>query len=422
MSILKKTRLYLFLQKHWRRFCSDRAFSKQWTIAQQFADGHQVTGELSLIVPPDPWSVVGSRGDQAMIMATVDFVRSRGYALPVHILTNDATHDAEVLGIKDLKPVHDWDSRFDQWVIERSSDYRHVFVLGADCIDGHYFPAGSARFLAYYDVFTRFGADVRMLGSSWSQKPYRGMRRILNRLASGAPLVMRDAVSLERVRKLAPNRELRLVADAAFCMVPRESDRTRPLTEWVHARKSEGKRVVAVNAHGMFNDVADVPAWCAAFARVLNEVAESRKIALVLVPHDNRKNVSDVPVLRKVRQGLGPDQVLLIEEVLNADEIKHVISHCDGLIAGRMHISIGALGMGVPVLGLAYQGKFQGLWQHFNLPESLCLAPSLIIKDESAARRRIGDFIDRLDEYRQIVQGRRDAILALARKNFEANA
>ena len=132
--------------------------------------------------------------------------------------------------------------------------------------------------------------------------------------------------------------------------------------------------------------------------------------------------VSDVPVLRMIHQGLGSEQAFLVEEVLNADEIKHVISRCDGLIAGRMHISIGALGMGVPVLGLAYQGKFQGLWQHFNLQESLCLAPSLIIKDESAARRRVGDFIDRLDEYRQIVQGRRDVVLALARKNFEANA
>ena len=59
LSVLSQIKLYFRLRASWRKaryFAKDRGIGK--------SAFHKV-----LIIPCDPWSVIGSRGDQAMIMA-----------------------------------------------------------------------------------------------------------------------------------------------------------------------------------------------------------------------------------------------------------------------------------------------------------------------------------------------------------------
>ena len=101
-------------------------------------------------------------------------------------------------------------------------------------------------------------------------------------------------------------------------------------------------------------------------------------------------------------------------------ESKAVVGACDGLVAGRMHISIAALSQGVPVLGLAYQGKFEGLWRHCGLDAATtCLKPELFVTDPAVARAQVETFLAALLTLRETLRAHLPEVLRLARLNYE---
>lgn len=91
-------------------------------------------------------------------------------------------------------------------------------------------------------------------------------------------------------------------------------------------------------------------------------------LRLLLVPHVQRPDgdpESDLDAARalKTRLGaLGEGRVHVLEETLNAMELKWVLSRLDWFAGARMHATIGAFSSGVPTLGLGYTDKAQGVF------------------------------------------------------------
>ena len=373
--------------------------------------GHE--GDRVLVVPCDPWAVVGSRGDQAMILA----VKQHCGSAKIDILTD--SHDTgDACREIGLNPISEWNMPFDVWMKGNASRYMAVYILGADVTDGVYGWPTAMKLLMFYDCFSRLGAEAHYLGFSWSETPSPWMHLVFPFLKRGLPLPIRDPVSYERVARFTRHRPLVQVADAAFQLKPNSTPRAQKWIDWCRGNKSAGHRVIAINVHQMFNDVeAKSAEWESAFARCLNAVAKKyRDIVYLLVPHDNRPRVSDLDILKRIN-GLLPGSTL-IDVVMNADEIKAVLGECDALIAGRMHISIAALGQGVPVLGLVYQGKFEGLWDHFRLPRKTLLAPRRFLEDSQFAESTLGDFMNNLHDLRENIKERLPHVVELAALNF----
>jgi colanic acid/amylovoran biosynthesis protein len=61
------------------------------------------------------------------------------------------------------------------------------------------------------------------------------------------------------------------------------------------------------------------------------------------------------------------DRLFYVEGDYNEGEIKFLIGRCDFFIGARMHACIAALSQGVPAVGLAYSGKFLGVWRSIGL-------------------------------------------------------
>lgn len=66
------------------------------------------------------------------------------------------------------------------------------------------------------------------------------------------------------------------------------------------------------------------------------------------------------------------DRLISAEGITNAPGAKAVIGRCDFFLGSRMHACIGALSQGIPAVGLAYSGKFDGLFATVGV-ESLTL-------------------------------------------------
>lgn len=406
-SQFRRNKLMMFL-RDCRLFY---VFFHQWMSAKKLTNVNH--GERVLIIPCDPWGVVGSRGDQAMIMAVMQRCQDR----EIDILTDSHDTDAACKELG-LNPICGWCEPFDEWMRGNADKYAEVFILGADVTDGVYGWRTAMKLLMFYDCFARIGMAVHYLGFSWSETPSPWMKLVFMLLKSDLPLPVRDPVSYERVARFTRHRPLVQVADVAFQLNPHETIRSRHWVDWCRSERAGGRKVVAINVHQMFNDASTKSAdWEIAFAQALNNLKKDHpEIIYLLVPHDNRRNASDLEILTRIADKI--DGARLVGEVMNADEVKFLMGECDALIAGRMHISIAALGMGVPVFGLAYQGKFEGLWRHFGLPQSMLVAPESFVIDPEMAIKNLNEFVGSLVKLRETLAKTLLYVLKLSGDNF----
>jgi len=89
---------------------------------------------------------------------------------------------------------------------------------------------------------------------------------------------------------------------------------------------------------------------------------------IVLVPHVVQVGRDDFETANDIVAYTGhKNAVQVVDKSLNASELKAVISHCDLIIASRMHASIAALSTGVPVVGIAYSHKMKGIFRSMGV-------------------------------------------------------
>ena len=119
-----------------------------------------------------------------------------------------------------------------------------------------------------------------------------------------------------------------------------------------------------------------------AYAAALHEITQRyMNISFLFVPHDIRGRVSDVMLAEAIYAAV-PAEVrahcMIIPTPCKPAEIKAMVAGLDFVLSGKMHLAIAALGQGVPVACIAYQDKFEGLFQHFEL-EGLTIQPEDVI-------------------------------------------
>lgn len=374
-----------------------------------------------LIVPCDPWTVTGSRGDEAMIAALVQDFRARfpqGEVILVSALgAKPECIRTGVLADARIEPV--WRGRVPFLNIircVRNEAPSECFVLGADCMDGHYSVLTSLTLLVTADLCAR-RVPTRLTGFSFNGNPSGILPFCFRLVTRSLPFYLRDPVSLQRFTDKTGCRAEQ-VADVAFLMCPIETAKTRLIAQWISRERERGQRVLGFNVHAHLfaDDPGKRPAALAEIGRQVCVFMENNPtISCLLVPHDFRSGGDWAclePVAEQLRH-LG-DRVSLIRDTLSAPELKAVCGELDAVFASRMHLAIAALGMGKPVAGFGYQGKFAGLFQHFGYPRHW-------LSDVAQADRLaevLEAFAAAWPHLTRHVSERLSAVLSLAKKNL----
>ncbi len=383
------------------------------------------TKKRLLIIPCDPFSVTGSRGDQAMIEAAVGRLRLRADKLHVGIVTGTAEGAAKIRaqGYEALQIFGEPFSyiRASEEICRFAPDW--AFAIGADVVDGYYSAVSAARMLLLSDLAARSGAHVSVLGFSFNNHPKASLRQVFAALHDKVRLHARDPISERRFRAFS-NRSVELVADAAFMLQPAiDMHAHESVTSWISARRAAGDIIVVYNIHPLLFKNAD--------AEIINKisnisidsivsVSKKHKVSWLFLPHDDRPNVGDGICLAPIAKGVGTligDRAYYIDVVPTAPEIKAMVGAVDGAATGRMHLAIACLGRGVPVMGLTYQDKFHGLFEHFGLDDRGLLSPSDLL-EPGKLTETLDEFIGTLDVLRARVEARREHVSDLALKNL----
>jgi polysaccharide pyruvyl transferase WcaK-like protein len=351
----------------------------EWVEARLF---RLVRTESVLLIPSDPWTLAGSIGDAAMITAVVDEIRAGPEELGISVLTDSAIADvaASRLGIRPLRIEWGNEKRFWSLLnrIIHPKKVRAVVIVGADVLDGGYGPWIAKRLLAVADLAASRKIPTAILGFSFKREPAVELREIWTTLNPAVAVNVRDPRSLARFRAFS-GREATLVADCAFMLKEKAGPTSGMVESWTGAKRKLGRRILGINFHPQLFGAEDggFPRLTRAFERALTELANQDDMSFVILPHDNRPN-SDRAALEAFSTSLAEplrNEVLFVGEEVGPAEIKAIAATLDGVITGRMHLAIASLGVGTPVVALTYQDKFEGLFDHFELPSWLLSTP-----------------------------------------------
>lgn len=402
-----------------RRFFD--ALQKQKTQIKTLAGGESLN--RLLIVACDPFSVFGSIGDDAMITATMQHARAKNANVEIDVLV-EGTGVMDSARQRGLNPINIFGETDFVGALRNQFETRHydcVVVVGADVMDGYYHPLVTAKLLASADLAAAAGIKNVILGFSFNETPHPALSMFYSALHPGVSVNARDPVSLGRLKSFAKTNAA-LVADSAFSLVPSEAD--QDTSAWIARKRAEGYRVMGFNLHPMLFKNADrsqIETIIQRGAEALRFVADARPICWLLIPHDYREGFGDQFCLQAIA-GLVPpsldDRVRYLDGEWSAPVLKGIAAQLDGIVSGRMHLAIAGLGKGVPVICIAYQGKFEGLYRHFSLPSSALLSPSAFYTDDGI-RNALMEFVDNAEELREQVRRKLPEVLSLSKNNFQ---
>ena len=377
-----------------------------------------------VLVPCEPGHVIGSRGDEAMVYAILADYRQRHSNGRITVIVNNVSFKDSSDGLrltKDFPGIEfcsAWIGHshlakiYKSFICRRATE---VYVVGADCMDGYYESAISFTLLACADLATRLGIKTKLTGFSFNEHPTKPAKQMFRHVTRQLVCNVRDPVSLERVKRLGyKNVTAQLVADVAFMLKPVESDAVARIAEWIRGERAQGQAILAFNLHGMLVGKERYDALVNDVAVELGRfLGENEKVSVVLVPHDYRPQ-GDIDALSRIASHLASPRARLVREVLSAAELKGLMGHVDCLFTSRMHLGIAALGMGKPIAAFAYQGKFAGLFEHFDLPGELVISPDSVKEFPELLRK----FIAAIEGLARNVETRLATISALSSKNL----
>jgi polysaccharide pyruvyl transferase WcaK-like protein len=250
----------------------------------------------------------------------------------------------------------------------------------------------------------------------FSKEPYLALARTV--MTGARAVYARDRLSLDALRKIAPDAKGELSVDVAFALPYEDRSRLR-----------SGPRLrVGINVSGLMFNEAEAGTnrfglsvnYAVLIRRLLKALSERADVEVNLIvhvrsyadPHDD-----DGPVADRLA-GEFPG-VVRVPDFEGPSEAKSFISGLDFLTAGRMHACIAAYSSGTPVVPVAYSRKFVGL---FGLLDYPWLVPVKGV-DEAGALAYVLDALERRDELSAEIRkglGKVDGLLEVYRSGLVA--
>ena len=378
-----------------------------------------------ILVPAD----FGSLGDSAMVHGAIEGIRNRIPNARIDLLSiYGGERWPRIPGVGKVivalplacTPAQ-WEARFRRVV----ADYDCFALLGADVLDGHYAPGESVSRLELLRLAHAFGLETRVLGFSMNEHPADAACAALGEVGKFAPLFVRDPISTSRLEACGVPGVVP-AADLAFLMRPGgASPSSGNARAWIEEQRVEGRPVIALSlssavlAEARRSGNADLLQDCVALIVALER---SHRASVLILPHDLRSGPpgrdDDVAIAYRISDLLKSEASPVphhLHVTCNAPEVKGLVGLVDLAVTGRMHLAIAALGMAVPVVALAYQGKFDGMMQRFAFGQ-MAFDPRSF--DQAAVYACCVRLLENGGSVKAALRQCLPAVLALAHANF----
>ncbi|MCV6638001.1 polysaccharide pyruvyl transferase family protein [Candidatus Albibeggiatoa sp. nov. NOAA] len=213
-------------------------------------------------------------------------------------------------------------------------------------------------------------------------------RLMLKMLLKRAKVIYsRDQAGIEYVQQVLGNhaakKHLQFSPDVAFVLEPEKLDTTS--LQKVQALKQQDKKVIGLNVSGLLynkslqnDDWFDLKGFYPNLVEsLIHQFLQDTDHAMVLVSHviapkhlPESDPLACERLYEKMQAQYG-ERIVLAEGDLNHKQVKYLISQCDFFMGSRMHACIAAISQCIPAVGLAYSGKFIGVFESVGVGDTV---------------------------------------------------
>ncbi|XZE54239.1 polysaccharide pyruvyl transferase family protein [Planctomycetaceae bacterium SH139] len=365
-----------------------------------------------------------NRGDQALLAVVVRELHRRGCG-PLTVLTASdqpitSLVPSDQLRIRtDLYPLFLTRRCFQEELQFPQLAARHLemMMIGADVLDEGYGVERSVSSMYTLGLATRVGLPSRIFGFSVNGPPSVGLRERLNRLGSRVRLFVRDPESYRRL-EAAGIAGIERAGDLAFLLEP--SDGTEldpPLRSFLdqYAGRLIGLNLtqVVLGEYGAEEERLQL------IAAACQRLADEDGWRFVLIPHDEPEGVEYLRAFQNRLQQKCPDSSILVDPLPHSRSLKFIAGQCTHVFTCRLHLGIATLGMGRPMTGFPYQGKFEGQFELFGLEHDGLIPPD---RFPSTVEDMVGMMRNRISQSESLseqITRHLPKVLELAMRNFD---
>lgn len=424
----RKTQLKLRFKKWFYSLYLNTYISVQKLMRSTGMGGDRCSSVL--ILPPAP---PGSLGDEALVTATVEYFKEQG-AKRVGIVTYEPVRQwtnmsltTENIGLRHhflYGRLHSQEALLH--FARAVSSYERFYCIGADVMDGYYSEDDTLQRVKFVSMAKAMGIETAILSFSFNDKPKPNVIEALSDLPLDVRLCTRDPISHERLIYHL-KRPVVLVADLAFLLNPdMDSEVLSSISQWSGKQRANSRIAVGINANYKLIDELEVQTLDHLIQLYVDTLIElysrNEQLSFALIPHDFRnfgENNSDIVLAEEILNVL-PSEIrthcIKVPTPCSSAEIKAVCGNIDIVLSGRMHLAIACLGQGTPAACITYQGKFEGLYKHFEL-EGMTIEPEQALQPGNLVEFFM-PLIDKREDIRKHIQSKLPEVTKLAKANF----
>ena len=265
----------------------------------------------------------------------------------------------------------------------------------------------------------------RMIGLSIGAGPLKHpISRLFGRLALKAldPISVRDPLALEVLQPLT-RKTISVVPDPAFTLRAASADSARRLLE--DSGVPPGKRLVGVAVRRWFHTDSNLiphkyatrlglhrhrgrqmmTSFVDCTAKVLSRMVQDANAHIVFLPTYNVDHENDAAVCRAVAEKL-PQASHTMLQLDDPALYKSLTGLLDVVLCGRMHPAILAASAGTPVVGMAYNQKFFGMFSLLGQRDRcLCMKEFVLQEQTERLTAILSETLADPDRFRPVTAG-----------------
>ena len=258
-----------------------------------------------------------------------------------------------------------------------------------DCTSSIRDRVGLFRVLFFFLMIKKMGKRYYILGQSIGPVYGKWLRKILNRVLKDAESVfLRETICLKEYPYIViPASKIGFSNDSAFLLSP-----SKELAVVFNREELN----VGITLRSIENDPES---YFLVMCTAISYLVEKHNAKITIFPQVSMKTDTDARVARDIIAAQ-PDRIVKNIVILGGNyspsELKRMYGEMDLFIGTRLHSTIFAIGMGVPSIGLVYQGiKAQGIFENIGIADMI--VKDLRTTDEMI--KKIDYVLSDLDQY-----------------------
>lgn len=306
-------------------------------------------------------------GDDAILKAIVKDIRRANSKVNIHVLSNNPKKTKEIYGVEAV-------NRFKLMEVFKAIKNTNLLISGGGSLLQD---ITSTRSILYYLAIMKLNKLMKkpvMIYANGIGPIEKNINRFLTkRILNKVDLItLRDESSKDYINKLGvKNKNIFVTADPVFTLEPAPFNRVKEIFQYENIPVDKKFIGISVRRWKNFNNISSI------MADIIKCIIKEYKVNVILIPMHYPE---DLDISLEIKEMVSMEECNIIKGKYKVEEIMGIIKELEIIVAMRLHSLIYAATQEVPMVGVSYDPKVDGILKSIGM-DHICHVEDLSYDD-----------------------------------------